>query len=55
MEEHRAKGGDTEVDISYQYLGFFLEDDEVRIFHRLDLFSIFIWICFNFYLSVCRS
>jgi len=28
MEEHREKGGDTEVDISYQYLKFFLEDDE---------------------------
>jgi len=28
MEEHRAKGGDTDVDISYQYLTFFLEDDE---------------------------
>merc|ERR1712126_303885 len=28
MEEHREKGGDTEVDISYQYLQFFLEDDE---------------------------
>jgi len=28
MEEHRAKGGDTDVDISYQYLSFFLEDDE---------------------------
>ena len=30
MEEHRAVGGDTEVDISYQYLTFFLEDDQVR-------------------------
>ena len=29
MEEHRAVGGDTEVDISYQYLTFFLEDDQV--------------------------
>lgn len=25
LEEHRAKGGDTEVDVSYQYLKFFLE------------------------------
>lgn len=25
LEEHRAKGGDTEVDVSYQYLRFFLE------------------------------
>ena len=44
IEEHREKGGDTEVkddscgclipciqvDISYQYLSFFLDDDEVR-------------------------
>merc|ERR1719187_3243926 len=27
VEEHREKGGDTDVDISYQYLTFFLEDD----------------------------
>jgi tryptophanyl-tRNA synthetase len=27
-EEHREKGGNCEVDISYQYLHFFLEDDE---------------------------
>merc|ERR1719392_409113 len=27
VEEHRAKGGDTDVDISYQYLTFFLDDD----------------------------
>ncbi|XP_054260719.1 tryptophan--tRNA ligase, cytoplasmic [Macrosteles quadrilineatus] len=28
VEEHREKGGDCNVDISYQYLKFFLEDDE---------------------------
>ncbi|KAK3944115.1 tryptophan--tRNA ligase, cytoplasmic [Diplogelasinospora grovesii] len=28
LEEHRAKGGDTSVDVPYQYLRFFLEDDE---------------------------
>ncbi len=27
MEEHREKGGDCDVDISYKYLTFFLEDD----------------------------
>ncbi|KAF8969941.1 tryptophanyl-tRNA synthetase [Flammula alnicola] len=27
-DEHRRLGGDTEVDVSYQYLTFFLEDDE---------------------------
>lgn len=27
-EEHRREGGDTEVDVAYQYLTFFLEDDE---------------------------
>lgn len=27
-EEHREKGGNCDVDISYQYLRFFLEDDE---------------------------
>ncbi|KAF8842487.1 tryptophanyl-tRNA synthetase [Paxillus ammoniavirescens] len=27
-EEHRKYGGDTEVDVAYQYLSFFVEDDE---------------------------
>ncbi|KAJ6500601.1 tryptophanyl-tRNA synthetase [Mycena sanguinolenta] len=27
-EEHRRIGGDTEVDVAYQYLTFFIEDDE---------------------------
>ena len=27
-EEHRRLGGDPDVDVSYQYLTFFLEDDE---------------------------
>ena len=27
MEEHRRLGGNCEVDISFQYLTFFLEDD----------------------------
>jgi tryptophanyl-tRNA synthetase len=27
LEEQREKGGDTEKDVSYQYLTFFLEDD----------------------------
>lgn len=27
-EEHRKYGGDTEVDVSYQYLSFFLDDDD---------------------------
>ncbi|KAI9904657.1 hypothetical protein N3K66_001186 [Trichothecium roseum] len=28
LEEHREKGGDPEVDVSFQYLTFFMEDDE---------------------------
>lgn len=28
VEEHRAKGGNCDVDISFQFLRFFLEDDE---------------------------
>lgn len=27
VEEHREKGGDPDVDVSYQYLTFFLDDD----------------------------
>lgn len=29
MELQREKGGDPDVDVSYQYLQFFLENDEV--------------------------
>ena len=28
IEEHRKLGGNTQVDVSYQYLTFFLDDDE---------------------------
>ena len=28
VEEHRANGGNTEIDVSYQWLTFFLEDDQ---------------------------
>lgn len=28
VEEHREKGGDTSVDVAFQYLRFFLEDDD---------------------------
>jgi tryptophanyl-tRNA synthetase len=28
LEEHRSKGADLNVDIPYQWLRFFLEDDE---------------------------
>ncbi|KAI7901097.1 uncharacterized protein BX663DRAFT_514900 [Cokeromyces recurvatus] len=28
IEEHRANGGNPDVDVAYQYLSFFLEDDE---------------------------
>lgn len=28
IETHRKLGGDTELDIAYQYLRFFLEDDD---------------------------
>lgn len=28
MEEHKEKGGNCDVDVSFQYLTFFMEDDE---------------------------
>lgn len=27
VEEHRRLGGDPDVDVSYQYLSFFMDDD----------------------------
>lgn len=37
VEEHREKGGNPDVDVAYQYLQFFLEDDEVRRYIRCPL------------------
>lgn len=28
MEEHRQFGGNPDIDVSYQYLTFFMEDDQ---------------------------
>ena len=28
LKEHREKGGNCDIDVSYQYLRFFLDDDE---------------------------
>lgn len=28
IEEHRENGGNCDVDVSYQYLKFFMDDDE---------------------------
>lgn len=39
VEEHREKGGNCDVDISYLYLSFFLEDDEKLLQIRQDYTS----------------
>lgn len=39
VEEHQEKGGDCDVDIAYQYLTFFLEDDEELAKIRADYTS----------------
>ena len=40
LEEHREKGGNCDIDVPYQYLSFFLEDDDelerIRRFRTLD-------------------
>ena len=28
VDEHKKKGGDCDVDVSFQYLRFFMEDDD---------------------------
>ncbi|KAH6606655.1 tryptophanyl-trna synthetase [Trichoderma cornu-damae] len=40
VEEHREKGGNPDVDVSYQYLQFFLEDDEELATIRADYTTI---------------
>ena len=48
MEEHREKGGNCDVDVSYQYLTFFLEDDEkleqIRVVFNLEFILQLIWL-----------
>ena len=43
-EEHQKYGGDTTVDVSYQYLTFFLDDDDklehIRQVHRKEIVSL---------------
>ena len=31
VEEHRRLGGDTSIDVAYQYLKFFFEDDDLAL------------------------
>jgi len=31
LEEHKKKGGDPDVDVSFQYLRFFFEDDDKKL------------------------
>ena len=48
VEEHREKGGDPDVDVSYQYLTFFLDDDaEVA-----QIAEVSSWRCFVSVLQV---
>ena len=47
MKEHREFGGNTEVDVAYQYLTFFMEDDE-KLAHikQVIINSLIISICY---------
>lgn len=47
-EEHRLKGGDPDVDVAYQYLSVFLDDDE-----ELDeIKKVIIFIVTNSYVMI---
>ena len=41
-EEHRKFGGDTSTDVSYQYLSFFMEDDD----RLLEIKRVHNYVCF---------
>lgn len=45
VEEHKEKGGNCDVDIAYQYLTFFLEDDEKLEQIRQVSPQIFLGLC----------
>ena len=43
-EEHRRLGGNPDVDVSYQFLTFFLEDDdELKKIHDVCSDVVFLW------------
>ncbi len=50
IEEHRAKGGDCDIDVSFQYLTFFLDDDERLEQIRQVIYLNFISFFFDEYL-----
>ena len=59
VEDHRKYGGDITVDIAYQYLTFFLEDDEklaqikeVVIFFLMRLLVLLFTIIFIFVIGI---
>lgn len=51
IEEHREKGGDITVDISYQYLTFFMEDDE-RLQQLKEVYNVIFLILISSFLQI---
>ena len=45
MEEHRQFGGNPDIDVSYQYLTFFLEDDQ-RLTQIEKVVCVCVCVCF---------
>ena len=51
IEEHREKGGDVTVDISYQYLTFFMEDDE-KLQQIKEVYNVIFLILISSFLQI---
>lgn len=51
IEEHREKGGDITVDISYQYLTFFMEDDE-KLQQIKEVYNVIFLILISSFLQI---
>lgn len=51
IEEHREKGGDITVDISYQYLTFFMEDDE-RLQQIKEVYNVIFLVLISSFLQI---
>ena len=49
-EEHEKYGGNTEIDVSYQYLTFFMEDDQ-RLAEIKQVYNIYFFCLIDF----CRN
>uniref|UniRef100_A0A8D2IZV2 Tryptophan--tRNA ligase, cytoplasmic n=1 Tax=Varanus komodoensis TaxID=61221 RepID=A0A8D2IZV2_VARKO len=55
VEEHRKYGGNCDVDVSYMYLTFFLEDDDKLEKIKQVIAASYLWGCFTTLMKIHRQ